>query len=92
MARSLSENDRIEFRIAAEDKLLIARAAALEHVPLTSFILRAVLPQARAVIEQSERLSLSERDTLKVLDLLENPPEPPAKLKRAISAGKRFGG
>ena len=91
MARSLKDSDRIELRIAAEDKSLLARAAALEHVPLTSFILRSVLPQACDIIEKSERQALSERDTLKILDLLENPPAPTARLKRAIASGKRLG-
>jgi uncharacterized protein (DUF1778 family) len=32
-------------------------------------------------------LHLSERDSLRVLDLLENPPDPPARLVRAAKAG-----
>ena len=88
MARILAENDRIELRIAAEDKLVLARAAALEHMPLTSFILRAVMPKAQDVIAEAERLSLSERDSLKVLELLENPPKPTDRMQRAIKAGK----
>ncbi len=31
----------------------------------------------------AERVVLSERDSLKVLDLLENPPKPTARLRRA---------
>lgn len=38
------------------------------------------------MIEQSERIKLSERDTLLVMDLLDNPPEPNEKLKRAAMA------
>lgn len=41
---------------------------------------------AKTVIEESERIRLSERDSLLVLDLLENPPGPNAKLRRAIAA------
>jgi uncharacterized protein (DUF1778 family) len=51
---------------------------------VTSFIMRAVLPVARDVIEQTERIALSRRDTPRVLDLLENPPAPtPALLAAA---------
>ena len=50
---------------------------------MTSFVLRTVLPAARMVIEWAERLALSERDSLKVLDLLENPPAPNARLRAA---------
>ena len=48
---------------------------------------KAALPRAQAVITESEKLRLSERDSLRVLDLLENPPDPPARLVRAAKAG-----
>jgi uncharacterized protein (DUF1778 family) len=57
---------------------------------LTGFILSKLLPEARAVIERAERVVLSGRDSLKVLDLLENPPKPNARLKRAAKAGHRL--
>ena len=87
MPREHVENGRVELRLKPEDKAVLARAAALERLDLTSFILRAVLPRAQDVIAQSERLHLSERDSLRVLDLLENPPEPTARLLRAAKAG-----
>ncbi len=87
MPRRANEGNRIELRIKPEEKALIARAAALEHVDLTGFILRKVLPEAHAVVERAEHITLSERDSLKVLDLLEHPPKPTAKLKRAAKAG-----
>jgi uncharacterized protein (DUF1778 family) len=88
MPRQAAESNRIELRIKAEEKALLARAAALEHLDLTGFILRSVMPQARAVIEKAERLELSERDSLKVLDLLEHPPKPSARLRRAAKGGQ----
>ncbi len=88
MPRRATESNRIELRIRAEEKALLARAAALEHLDLTGFILRRVLPEARAVIDRAERLALSERDSLKVLDLLEHPPKPTSRLKRAAKAGQ----
>ena len=42
--------------------------------------------EAENVIEESERTKLSERDSLLVLDLLENPPPVNAKLRAAIAA------
>ncbi len=87
MPREHIENGRVELRLKPEDKAVLARAAALERLDLTSFILRAALPRAKAVITESEKLRLSERDSLRVLDLLENPPAPPARLVRAAKAG-----
>jgi uncharacterized protein (DUF1778 family) len=87
MPREHVENGRVELRLKPEDKAVLARAAALERLDLTSFILRAALPQAQTVISEAETLRLSERDSLRVLDLLENPPEPTARLVRAAKAG-----
>ncbi len=87
MPREHVENGRVELRLKPEDKAVLARAAALERLDLTSFILRAALPRAQTVISEAETLRLSERDSLRVLDLLENPPEPTARLVRAAKAG-----
>ena len=45
------------------------------------------LPHAETDIAEAERLMLSERDLLRVLDLLENPPAAPDRLVRAARAG-----
>ncbi len=46
-----------------------------------------VLPKAEADIAEAERLQLTERDSLRVLALLENPPAAPDRLVRAAKAG-----
>ena len=88
MTTRATDGSRIEIRIKPEDKTILARAAALEHVDLSGFILGKVPPEARAVIDRTERVTLSKRDSLRVLDLLESPPKPNARLKRAIKAGQ----
>jgi uncharacterized protein (DUF1778 family) len=42
------------------------------------------------VIENAERLALSERDSLRVLALLENPPAPNEKLRRAAETARNI--
>jgi uncharacterized protein (DUF1778 family) len=88
--RAVEGNNRLDLRVKPDEKVILARAAALEHMDLTGFILSKLLPEARAVIERAERVVLSGRDSLKVLDLLENPPKPNARLKRAAKAGHRL--
>ncbi len=51
------------------------------------FAFKPSLRDVKAVTTESEKLRLSERDSLRVLDLLENPPAPPARLVRAAKAG-----
>ena len=79
-------NDRMSLRIASEEKLLLMRAAALQHTNLTEFVIRNVMPVAQKIIDENERLALSKRDSLRVLDLLDNPPEPNDKLLAAAFA------
>ena len=92
MPRALTESGRIELRIKPEEKALLSRAAALQHEDLTGFILRTVVPAAERIIERTERLQLSERDSLRVLDLLENPPKPSAKLRAAAKKHREIFG
>ncbi len=54
---------------------------------MTDFILRHALSAARKVIDRAEHLKLSERDSLRVLNALESPPAPNAKL---LSAARRI--
>lgn len=86
MARTVTESGRIELRVRPNEKAILARAAMLKRLDLTGYILRNVLPQAKADISEAERLRLSERDSLRVLDLLENPPPAPKRLVRAAKA------
>jgi uncharacterized protein (DUF1778 family) len=80
-----AREDRIELRATKEEKRLVAAAAAYERLDVTSFVMRKVLPAAREVVDRAERIVLSDRDTERVLKLLENPPKP----TRALLAAAR---
>jgi uncharacterized protein (DUF1778 family) len=86
MPHTETRDDRIELRTTREEKRLIAEAAAREQLDVTRFIMRSVLPVAREVVRRSERIVLSERDSKRVLELLDKPPRPTASL---IAAAKR---
>jgi uncharacterized protein (DUF1778 family) len=83
MPRIAVDNSRMSLRIRAEDKTLLLRAVALQHTDLTDFVVQHALRAAKSVIDEAERVQLSERDSLRVLDLLENPPAPNARLLAA---------
>jgi uncharacterized protein (DUF1778 family) len=88
-ANTVTRDDRIELRATKEEKRLLVTAASYERLDVTSFVMRKVLPAAREIVDRAERIVLSERDTERVLDLLENPPEPTPALLAA--ARRRFG-
>jgi uncharacterized protein (DUF1778 family) len=73
----------MSLRISPEEKALILRAVALNRTDLTDFVVRHAVRAARSVIRETDHLQLSERDSLRVLDILENPPAPNAKLLKA---------
>ncbi|MBU0483646.1 MAG: DUF1778 domain-containing protein [Proteobacteria bacterium] len=83
---AVEDNSRMSLRIRPADKALLLRAVAYEHTDLTNFVLRNAMQAAKAVIAQAEQVLLSERDSLRVLDVLENPPAPNAKLLAAAHA------
>jgi uncharacterized protein (DUF1778 family) len=76
----------MNLQIRPEQKATLMRAAALRHMDLTDFVLQPALKEARTVIEESERTVLSERASFLVLNVLENPPAPNAKLRAAVAA------
>jgi uncharacterized protein (DUF1778 family) len=82
----VNDNKRMNLRIRPEQKATLIRAAALKNTDLTDFVIQNALREAKTVIEEAERVSLSERDSLLVLKLLENPPAPNARLRAAIAA------
>jgi uncharacterized protein (DUF1778 family) len=83
---AVEDNSRMSLRIRAEDKAILLRAVALKHTDLTDFVIRHAVRAAKAVIEDADRVQLSERDSLRVLALLENPPAPNARLLAAAQA------
>jgi uncharacterized protein (DUF1778 family) len=83
---AVEDNNRMSLRIPAEEKAILLRAAALRHKDLSEFVRQHSVDAAKAVIREEEHISLSERDSLRVLRLLENPPKPNAKLVSAAKA------
>jgi uncharacterized protein (DUF1778 family) len=76
----------MNLRLRPEQKATLMRAAALRNTDLTDFVLQLALREAKAVIEQAERITLSKRDTRLWLDLLDNPPKPNRRLIAAMKA------
>jgi uncharacterized protein (DUF1778 family) len=86
---AVEDNSRMSLRIRAAEKALLLRAVALQHTDLTDFVVQHALRAAKNVIEESEQVQLSKRDSLRVFDLLENPPAPNARLLAAAQGFPR---
>jgi len=82
---AVENNNRMSLRIPASEKAILLRAAALRSTGLTDFVRQHSL-KAAIDIREEENVRLSARDSLLVLDLLENPPAPNARLPAAAKA------
>lgn len=83
---AVNDNQRMNLRIQPAQKALLLRAAALTNTDLTDFVVQHAVREAAVVIEHAEHLKLSERDSMRVLDMLEHPPKPNARLLAAAKA------
>ena len=79
-----TRSDRIELRVTPEEKALLLRAAEIAHLDMTSFVMRAAVPAAQEVFEPTEHDKLRSAYIV-CIGLLENPPQPNAKLIAAIT-------
>jgi uncharacterized protein (DUF1778 family) len=79
---------RLGFRVDAQTKKLVERAAALERRSLTDFCLTALTEATQATISRHETIVLSERDREVFFDALVHPPKPNARLKRAFRSAQ----
>lgn len=49
-----TRNECVELLVTPHEKALLMRAAALEHLDIASFVMRAVLPVAQEIVEREE--------------------------------------
>lgn len=83
---AVDDNERMNLRVRPEVKARLVRAAALRNTDLTNFVTQSALREAEAVIHEAEVVTVSERDFMRVMELLENPPAPNARLRAAARA------
>jgi len=88
-ARNLkSQTERLEARVAPEQKSLFKRAADLRGESLTEFMVTSMREAAVKTLEQHQLvLSLNEQEIF--VDMLMNPPEPNAALREAAEEYSR---
>jgi len=84
MGTTIAKQDRIGARVPHEVYETLCRAAALTGATVNQFLVQAALKEAQTVIEREDVIRLSRCDWNWLLDLMENPPKPNAKLKAAL--------
>jgi len=85
-----SKTNRLEARVSQDHKILIEKAAALEGLSLTDFIVSNLVAASHRVIQEHQILRLSLEDSEAFVNALRNPPEPNERLKLAAVRYKQL--
>ena len=77
------KDQRLETRITVDQKLLIARAAALSGRTVTDFANTTLVDAAKQIIREHEIISLNVKDSEAFVASLLEAPAPSARLRKA---------
>ncbi|MFA5702411.1 MAG: DUF1778 domain-containing protein [Advenella sp.] len=81
---------RITARVDVDTQDLLIKAAALAGMSsINSFVLNAAIEKAKQMIEREQTLQLSQADAMLLMEALDHPATPNAKLKAASGRYKR---
>lgn len=84
MGTATVKQERIGARVPHAVYETLCRAAELSGATVNQFLVQSALKEAQAVIEREEVIRLLPRDWNWLLDLMDNPPKPNARLKAAM--------
>lgn len=84
MTLTTQERGRITARVPQNVQDTLQQAADLLGATLNQFVVQAALNEAQRVIERGRVIHLSANDAAFLLNLLENPPAPNARLRQAL--------
>jgi len=85
METNTAKQDRISARVPHNVYETLCRAAELSGATVNQFLVQSALKEAHASIEREQFIRMSARDWDWMINLLDNPPEPNAKLQAAMS-------
>jgi uncharacterized protein (DUF1778 family) len=89
MTLSTDERGRITARVPQAVQDTLEQAAELLGATLNQFVVQAALSEARRVIERDRVIHLSSTDAAFLMNLLEKPPLPNAKLRKAFQSYRK---
>lgn len=84
VAISLKKDARLDLKTTSQNKELLAQAAMLSGVDMTTFIMEKALKAAKSVVEQAE---LQQQEQQNLFAALSKPMKPTKALKEMLSEG-----
>ena len=86
----VTEYARLSSRVDARIKQRAEEAASLLGQSITDFTEAALAEKAQVILERHERITMSERDFARFVEMIENPPPPTQKLREALAEFRRL--
>lgn len=80
---------RFDLKMDAEEKAIVAKAAALMGTTMAGFVRVAAKEKAQVLLERETRLSLTERDFTEFAHALDSAFSPNPALKAALTLARR---
>lgn len=85
MSTATLKDARMEFKTTRAAKELLGRAALLDGMDLSAFVLGPAIEKARAVLSSHATISLSKDGQAALVKLLANPPAPTGAMRDLMS-------
>ena len=87
VALALKKDARLDLKTTVQNKELLAQAALLRGVDMTTFIMMPALRAAREVVELNEKMQLNQQEQYALFAALSKSSQPTDGLKELLSAG-----
>lgn len=87
MAVAALKNARLDMKTTQKNKELLALAADLRGVDLTTFVIELALKEARELVKHSDELVLKRKEQQALFSALSNTNKPTESLKELLSSG-----
>lgn len=81
---------RITARVSDDVRVTLEQAAELVGSTVNQFMVQAAYQEAQRLIERESLIHLSQQDARKIFSLLDHPPKPNKRLKKAVTTFKGF--
>ncbi len=83
MTAESKKNDALKVRMDSVTLDLLERASTYVHLNKSKFIRQSIREKAVAIIAEHEKTRFTEEDWRMFFDMLDNPPEPTDRMKKA---------
>ncbi|WP_016957770.1 DUF1778 domain-containing protein [Catenovulum agarivorans] len=84
---AMKKDARLDLKTTVQNKELLAQAALLRGVDMTTFIMAPALEAAREVVALNEKMQLEKQEQQALFEALAKPSAPSDELKELLAAG-----